>query len=293
MSIHSLIEHKGLLLPHFCLALNAISVTLGLKCHPFFQAKKLPVLKNSREKKSCARKLTSSPASSKPLHTWVCNYESVSHFRFKSVFHNSHKMSSVPKYWPECTSYLLPELLHWPLLCYNNTIKNIRDAQAKWIKPLHSEGGIQKMLCCWKQHAEDKAALLWHANLTCSPPAQKDQIPRRDMWPKNQGCDLRVYLETKWMQGCAMDTLPMLGNAEESLFPAVSCEIKWNYYQQAFLNQMHMPHRCEWMGSTVARARPPLLSHALAPPKWCHFPSKVCTDNCFITSVMMALYPKT
>lgn len=145
MSIHSLIEHKDLLLPRFCQALSAISVTLGLKFHPFFQAKGRLVLKNSREKKGCAGNwIPILPAVSH--YTLECAAaESVSHFRFKTVLHNSHQVSSISKSWPECISYLLPDLWRWPLLCYNDTML---DAQAKWIKPLHLDGGIQKMLWC-------------------------------------------------------------------------------------------------------------------------------------------------
>lgn len=138
-----------------------------------------------------------------------------------------------------------------------------------------------------------KQPFLWHPNLSCRPPAQKDQIPRRDMQPKKQVCHLRVYLETKLMQGCATDILP---------YSAVQSKM---YFQQWVVRQSEtitnklfwikgtcLPGRCERMGSTVAKARPPLPSLALAPSKWCHLPSKACTDHCFITLVMMALYLK-
>lgn len=137
-------------------------------------------------------------------------------------------------------------------------------------------------------------AFFWRLNLTCRPPGQKDQIPRRGMQPKEQGCHLRVYLKTKLMQGCAMDVLPYWAMQSKVYFQ------QWVVRQsEAIINKIFwikgtcLIDRCEWMGSTVARARPPLPSLALAPSKGCHFPSKACRDHYFIILVMMALYLKT
>lgn len=145
---------------------------------------------------------------------------------------------------------------------------------------------MQKMLCCWKQHAEEKAAFLWH--LTCRPPAQKDQIPRSNMGSNTQGCDLRVCLETKWMQGCAMDTLQCWAMQRGK---CISSSELWDKVRLLSTSFFESNAHCEWMGSTVARARRPLPSHALTPSKC--LPSKACPDYCFITWVMMALYLKT
>lgn len=139
-----------------------------------------------------------------------------------------------------------------------------------------------------------KQPFLWHPNLTCRPPAQKDQIPRRDMQPKEQGCHLRVYLKIKLMQGCAMDNLPYWAMQSRVYFQ------QWIVRQsETIINKLFwikgtcLIGRCEWMGSTVARARPPLPSLELASSKWRHLPSKDGIDHCFITLVMMALYLKT
>lgn len=145
----------------------------------------------------------------------------------------------------------------------------------------------------WKQHTEQKAAFLWHANLTCRPPAQKDQTPRRDMQPKEQGCHLRIYLEMKHMQGYARDTLLHWALQRAHIQQWVVRQSETIINKLFWTKCTCLIGRCEWMGSTVARARPPLPSHALASSKWCHLPSKACTDYRFITLVVKALYLKT